>query len=71
MCVCVCVCVRACVCISLYRKAFLYSELHTRNTDKMCCHNTDYVPVNGHDRTALVILAEYCIVQGSLMMDPL
>ena len=26
-----------------------------------CCHNTDYVHVNGHDRTILVILAKYCI----------
>ena len=24
------------------------------------CHSTDYVHVNGHDRTILVILAKYC-----------
>ena len=26
----------------------------------ICCHNTDHVHVNGHDRTILVILAKYC-----------
>jgi len=25
-----------------------------------CCHNTDYVHVNGHDRTITVILAKHC-----------
>jgi len=53
---------------------FLYGELHTRitgppfflsNYSTICCHNTDYVHVNGHDRTTIVILAKYC------MMDPL
>ena len=28
---------------------------------RICCHNTDYVHVNGHDRTILVILAKYYI----------
>jgi len=41
--------------------AFLYSELNTRTTGRICCRNTDYVHVNGHDRTILVILAKYCI----------
>jgi len=27
----------------------------------ICCHNTDYVHVNGHGRTIIVILAKYCI----------
>ena len=26
-----------------------------------CCHNTDYVHINGHDRTITVILAKHCI----------
>jgi len=25
------------------------------------CHNTDYVHINGRDRTIIVILAKYCI----------
>jgi len=35
---------------------------HTHNTQRVriCCHNTDHVHVNGHDRTILVILAKYC-----------
>ena len=47
------------VCSSLYRKSL--HTLHTRTTGRICCHNTDYVHVNGHDRTILVILAKYCI----------
>jgi len=27
---------------------------------RLCCHNTDHVHVNGHDRTILVILAKHC-----------
>ena len=26
----------------------------------ICCHNTDHVRVNGHDRTIFVILAKHC-----------
>ena len=33
---------------------------HT-NHGQICCHNTDYVHVNGHDRTITVILAKHCI----------
>ena len=35
------------------------------------CHNTDYVHVNGHDRTITVILAKHCIKlpgDGSLVI---
>ena len=32
VCVCVCVCERARACSSLYMKALIYSELHTRTT---------------------------------------
>ena len=38
---------------------------------KICCHNTDYVHVNGHDRTITVILAKHCIKladDGSLVI---
>ena len=27
----------------------------------ICCHNTDYVHVNGHDKTITVILATHLI----------
>ena len=28
---------------------------------RICCHNTDHVHVNGHDRTITVILAKYSL----------
>jgi len=28
---------------------------------QICCHNTGYVHINGHDRTITVILAKHCI----------
>jgi len=28
---------------------------------RICCHNTDHVHVNGHDRTIMVILDKHCI----------
>ena len=28
---------------------------------QICCHNTDYVHMNGHDRTITVILSKHCI----------
>ena len=43
---------------------------HTHH-GKICCHNTDYVHVNGHDRTSTVILAKHCIKlpdDGSLVI---
>jgi len=27
---------------------------------QICCRNTDYLHVNGHDRTITVILAKHC-----------
>jgi len=41
--------------------ATLYSGLHTCTTGRICCHNTNYVHVNRHDTTILVILAKYCM----------
>ena len=31
---------------------------HTRTTVTICCHNTDYVHINGHDRTFTVIFIQ-------------
>ena len=50
-----------CVCTALFREASLDSAVHTRTTVTICCHNTDYVHVNRHDRTITVILAKHCI----------
>ena len=47
-----------CVCSSLYMSASIYSELHTNRTVTICCHNTDPVHDNGHDRITLVILIQ-------------
>jgi len=33
---------------------------HTHH-GQICCHNTDYVHIKGHDRTITVILAKHCI----------
>ena len=33
---------------------------HTHH-GQICCHNTDYVHTNGHERTITVILAKHCI----------
>jgi len=38
---------------------------------QICCHNTDYIHINGHDRTITVILAKHCIElpdDGSLVI---
>jgi len=38
---------------------------------KTCCHNTDYVHINAHDRTITVILVRHCIElpdDGSLVI---
>jgi len=54
--VCVCVCVCVCVLHSLERQ--------------ICCHNTVYAHVNGHDKTITVILAKHCIGQIHLKQQP-
>ena len=43
---------------------------HTHH-GQISCHNTDYIHVNGHDRTISVILAKHCIKlpdDGSLVI---
>ena len=38
---------------------------------QLCCHNTDYVHINGLDRTITVILAKHCVEltdDGSLVI---
>jgi len=38
---------------------------------QICCRNTDYVHINGHDITITVILAKHCIKlpdDGSLVI---
>ena len=60
-----------CVLHSLHRHCL--SRLCSINIHhrQICCHNTDYVHVNGHDRTITVVLAKYCIKlpdDGSLVI---
>ena len=53
-----------CVCLSRL------CSTHTHH-GQICCHNTDYVLVNGRDRTITVILAKHCIKlpdDGSLVI---
>jgi hypothetical protein len=49
---------------------FRQYSTHT-HLGQICCHNTDYVHVNGHDGTITVILAKHCIKlpdDGSLVV---
>ena len=39
----------------------LWQHIVTRCAPTLCCHNTDHIHVNGHDRTILVILAKHFI----------
>jgi len=59
----VCVCVWVCVCTAQSIEALCSTQI--------CCHNTDYVHIKGHDRTITVILAKHCIElpdDGSLVI---
>ena len=50
--------------------AFRYN-LNYYKISKICCHNTNYVHINGHDRAITVILAKHCIKlpdDGSLVI---
>ena len=47
------------------------SRLCSTQQVHVCCHNTDYVHINGHDRTITVILGKHCIElsdDGSLVI---
>ena len=58
--------VRVCTALSRERQC----STHTHH-GQICCHNTDYVHVNGHDRTITVILVKHCIKlpdDGSLVI---
>ena len=60
-----------CVCTAQSRECL--SRLCCTHTHhgQICCHNTDYVHVKGHDRTITVILAKHCIKlpdDGSLVI---
>jgi len=59
------------VCVYTAYCASLDCAVHTRTTGKYACHNTDYVPIDGHDRTITVILTKHCIKlpdDGSLVI---
>jgi len=56
-------CDQLCVCVvNCIWRHFINSELHTHaQRVTICCHNTDHVHVNGHDRTIFfVILTRNC-----------
>jgi len=56
------------VCTAQSREALC--STHTRH-GQICCHNTDYVHINGHDRTITAILPKHCIElpdDGSLVI---
>jgi len=36
-----------------------HTQTHTHH-GQVCCHNTDYVHINGQDRTITVIIAKHC-----------
>ena len=55
---------------SAWLKLHCLSSTHTHHW-QICCHNTDYVHINGHDRTIAVILAKHCVQlpdDGSLVI---
>jgi len=54
------------VCTAQSREALCSTHTHTHthtHYGQICCHNTEYVHVNGHDRTITtrIILAKHCI----------
>ena len=66
-----------CVCVlhSLERHSRLsrFSRMYSKHMHhgQICCHNTDYVHINGHEKTITVILAKHCIelpYDGSLVI---
>jgi len=49
------------VCTAQSREALC--SMHTHH-GQICCHNIDYVHINGQDRTITVILAKHCILDN-------
>jgi len=47
-----------CVCV-VHCTSYTVHYTHAQRVG-ICCHNTDLVHVNGHDRIILVILAKHC-----------
>jgi len=51
---------RHCVCTAQSTEAYTVNYIHAHthmHHGQICCRNTDYVRINGHDRTITVILA--------------
>ena len=62
------VCVQFTVCVvPSYTVNYTHTHTHT-HTVTTCCHNTDPVHVNGHDRIILVIFSQ-ALYSGSLTME--
>ena len=49
-----------CVLHSLVKALSILCNTHMHH-GQICCHNTDYVHMNGLDRIITVILAKHCI----------
>ena len=47
-----------CACVQFTVYEGTVNCTHTHKTVTICCHNTDLVHVNGHDRTILVIFSQ-------------
>jgi predicted deacetylase len=49
-------------CPLAWRWSVLWQHILTRCAQRVriCCHNTDHLHANGHDRTIFVILAKLC-----------
>jgi len=50
-----CMCVVHCIWVPSYTVNYTQAQ-----QVRICCHNTDLVHVNGHDRTIFVILTKHC-----------
>ena len=59
-------------CTALSREALSRQCSTHMHHGQICCHNTDYIHVNGQDRTINVILVKHCIKlpdDGSLVIE--
>ena len=54
--------------VALHQRTREHGEGPCQRTNRICCHNTDLVRVNGHDRIILVIFCQ--ALYGFLVMDP-